>query len=61
MECTKLPKFKSFRNFHISDEVDLRKHGGLKLHEIYSRHFKEGIVVEMAEDGGKCVKRENFK
>lgn len=61
MECTKQPKFKSYKNFHISDKADLREHGGLVLHEVFSKRFKEGIVVEMADGAGNCVRRENFK
>lgn len=61
-ECFREPKFKSFKTFHISPALDVRKFGGIVMHEIHTKKFMKGIVIDMKEDGldEECLKREHF-
>jgi hypothetical protein len=54
------PKFRSFKAFHVSPASDVRKFGGLVLHEIFTKKFRNGIVVDLKEDEN-CLMRENLQ
>lgn len=61
-DCHRMVKYRSFKSFHISPASDVRARGGLVMHEIYTRKYKNGVVVEMALDGEEeCVGRENLE